>query len=94
MFRDRVEELEEEARKAVEVEETTKESKTHIIDEQKAINKFEEFKAEAYKDKSSSTLAIYYILCGYLAGINYNGNISDDTYGFLLNEVKREMHLI
>lgn len=91
MFRDRVEELEEEARKAVEVEETTKESKTHIIDEQKAIKDYEEFKKEAYSNSNMSVLETYYMLCGYLVGMNCSGIISNNTYQILLLKLKKEI---
>lgn len=89
MLRDRVEELEEEARKAECDSEVMK--KAHIVDEHKAIKDYEEFKQEAYSNSNMSVLETYYMLCGYLAGMNCNGIISNNTYQILLFNLKKEL---
>lgn len=91
MFRDRVEELREEARKAECDSEVMKKAKTHIVDEQEAIKNYEEFKEEAYNNSNMSVLETYYMLCGYLVGMNCSGIISNNTYQILLLKLKKEI---
>lgn len=88
MFRDRVEELEEEARKT---DGTVEKIKTHIVDEEKAIKDYEEFKQEAYSNSNMSALETYYMLCGYLVGMNCSGIINNNTYQILLFKLKKEL---
>lgn len=91
MFRDRVEELEEEARKAEGNSEVMKKAKIHTIDEQKAIKDYEEFKQIAYNNINMSILEIYYMLYGYLLGMNNSGIISDSTHNILTSKLKKEI---
>ena len=88
MFRDRVEELEEETRKT---DGTVEKIKTHIVDEEKAIKDYEEFKQEAYSNSNMSALETYYMLCGYLVGMNCSGIINNNTYQILLFKLKKEL---
>lgn len=88
MFRDRVEELEEEARKA---DGTVEKLKTHIVDEEKAIKNYEMFKEASYNNINMSTLETYYMLSGYLFGMNCSGIISDSTHSILTSKLKKEI---
>jgi uncharacterized protein YlxW (UPF0749 family) len=88
MFRDRVEELEEEARKT---DGTVEKLKTHIVDEEKAIKNYERFKETAYNNINMSTLETYYMLSGYLIGMNCSGIISDSTHSILTSKLKKEI---
>lgn len=91
MLRDRVEELEEEARKAECDSEVVGKLKTHIVDEEKAIKNYEMFKEAAYNNINMSTLETYYMLSGYLFGMNCSGIISDSTHSILTSKLKKEI---
>lgn len=91
MLRDRVEELEEETRKIKCDSEVVEKLKTHIVDEEKAINNYEMFKEAAYNNINMSTLETYYMLSGYLFGMNNSGIISDSTHSVLTSKLKKEI---
>lgn len=68
-----------------------KEAKTHIIDEREAIKDYQEFKDAIYNEKNATVLETYYMLCGYLIGMNISGIISDNTYNILITSLKRNI---
>lgn len=67
------------------------EVKTHIVDEREAIKDYEEFKDTICNEKNVSVLETYYILCGYLIGMNISGIISDNTYNLLITSLKKNI---
>lgn len=87
MLRDRVEELEE----VINKDEIVEKLKTHVVDEEKAIKRYEEFKQIAYNNINMSTLETYYMLYGYLLGMNNSGIISDNTHNILISKLKKEI---
>lgn len=91
MLRARVEGLEEETRKMKCDSEVIEKLKTHVIDEEKAIKNYEMFKEAAYSNINMSTLETYYMLSGYLFGMNNSGIISDSTHSILTTKLKNEI---